>query len=67
MCIDTTNVEEEMHDHTNINWYHRKSKKKFKKKFGSNAMQKFNRFTTQDNYLEHHKQYGKYCSLKLEA
>jgi len=29
MCIDTTYVEHEMHDHTNHNWWHRKSNKIF--------------------------------------
>ena len=68
MCIDTTNVEEEMHYHTNINWYHRKSKKEIKKKIGSNVMQTFNRPTTQDNYLNitHNTESTAVCNLKPE-
>jgi hypothetical protein len=52
-----------MHDHTNNNWWHRKSNKKF----GSHSKKTFNRFTTHDNYLEHQTLYGEYCSLKLET
>ena len=42
--------------------------KMFKKKFGSHNRKTFHTFTTKGSYtLEHHTQYGRCCSLKLEA
>jgi hypothetical protein len=52
-----------MYDYTGNNWRHRNGNKRFKEKFGSHAKKTFNRVTTAEN----HTQYGKYCSLKLEA
>ena len=64
---DTANVEHEMYDYTSSNWSHWNSNKRFKEKFGSHARKTFNRFATKDSYTWNNTQYGRYCSLKLEA
>ena len=65
---DATNVEPEMYDCTSNNWSHWNSNEKLKEKFGNYTKKTFDRLTYKRQlYLEHHKQYGKYCSVKLEA
>ena len=67
MYRDTTNVEPEMYDYTNNNLSHWNSKEKLKEKFGSCTGKTLDRFTTKDSYTWNITQYGKYCSVKLEA
>jgi DNA topoisomerase VI subunit B len=65
MCTDATNAKHEMYNHTGNNRSQRNRNKRLKKNLESIA-KKIDTFTTKDN-REHNTQYGKYCSLKLEA
>ena len=56
-----------MYDYTSNNWSHWNSNKKLKEQFGSCTRKTFDRFTTKDSYTWNITQYGKYCSVKLEA
>jgi hypothetical protein len=51
---DTTNVEPEMYDYTSYNWSHWNGNEKLKEKSGTYTRKTFDRFTTEDSYLEHH-------------
>ena len=50
LCIDTANVEPEMHDCTGNNWSHWNSNEKLKEKFGNYTRKTFDRFITKDSY-----------------
>jgi len=67
MYRDTTNVETEMYGYTGNNWNHWNSNEKLTEKFGSCTGKRFDRFTTKDSCSWNITQYGKYCSVKLEA
>ena len=56
-----------MYDFTGNNWSHWNSNEKLKEKFGSCTRKTFDRFSTKDSYTGNITQYGKHCSLKLEA
>jgi hypothetical protein len=68
MYRDTTNVEHEMYDYTGTDWSHWNSNKGFKENFWK-PCQEITQETQHKRqlYVEHHTQYGKYCSVKLEA
>jgi len=50
MSGDERNVEYEMYDHTDNNWSHRNSNKRFKDSCGSHSGKTFILFTTKDSY-----------------
>jgi hypothetical protein len=67
MYRDTMNVEHKMFDYTSNNRSHRNSNKSFRETFGSHTKKIFSGFTTTDSCTRNITQYGKYCSVKLEA
>jgi hypothetical protein len=57
-----------MYDYTGSNWSHRNSNKRFKEKNWQPYKDNIHYIHYKRQlYLEHHIQYGKYCTLKLEA
>ena len=63
MYRHTTNEEPEMYDYTRNNWSHWNSNEKLKENLEAVPGKHYKR----QLYLEHHTQYGKYCSVKLES
>jgi len=66
LCTKTMKAEHEMHNYNGKYCNHRSGNKGFKKCL--KPYQENIRFTTKRQlHLQHQTQYGKYCSLKLEA